>query len=68
MATNSLIYEDVLYLKDILYKKYNLKSEIQKTGVKNQYHIYIWKESIPDLVKIVNPYIIKSMKYKIAID
>lgn len=68
LATNSFIYEDVLYLKDILYKKYNLKSEIQKTGVKNQYHIYIWKESIPDLVKIVNPYIIKSMKYKIAID
>lgn len=68
LATNSFRYEDVLYLKDILYKKYNLKSEIQKTGVKNEYHIYIWKEFIPDLVKIVNPYIIKSMKYKIAID
>lgn len=68
LATNSFKYSDVLYLKDVLQKKYNLKLSIQKTGKENQYHIYIWKESMPDLVKIVSPYIINSMKYKLIIN
>lgn len=68
LATNSFKYSDVLYLKDVLQKKYNLKLSIQKTGKENQYHIYIWKESMSDLVKIVNPYIINSMKYKLIIN
>ncbi|OXT14579.1 hypothetical protein B9K06_25695, partial [Bacillus sp. OG2] len=32
LATNSFKYSDVLYLKDVLQKKYNLKVSIQKTG------------------------------------
>ncbi|KAG0687094.1 hypothetical protein C6P40_002885 [Pichia californica] len=58
LATNSFKYSDVLYLKDVLQKKYNLKVSIQKTGKENQYNIYIFKESMSDLIKIVNPYII----------
>lgn len=68
LITNSFIYSDVLYLIEILYKKYNLKCSIQKTGNINQYNIYILKESMKDLIKIVDPYIIKCMKYKIIIN
>jgi hypothetical protein len=41
LATNSFQYDEVLYLINLLLNKYNIKSTIQKTGVANQYHIYI---------------------------
>lgn len=64
LATNSFKYNDLLTLKVILQNKYNIKSSIVKTGVKDQYNIYILKESMSILVNIVKPYIIPSMKYK----
>lgn len=65
LATNSFIYEDCKYLANILQVKYNLKTSVQLTGVKNQFNIYIFKESIPLLYNIVSPYVVNSMKYKI---
>jgi hypothetical protein len=38
---------------------------VQSAGAKDQYIIYVWKESMNDLRKIVNPYIIPEMRYKI---
>lgn len=64
LATNSFSYKEVVYLSNILLDKYNIKSTIQKTGVENQYHLYIWAESMPILWNIVKDYIIPSMKYK----
>lgn len=64
LATNSFSYKEVVYLSNILLDKYNIKSTIQKTGVENQYHLYIWAESMPTLWNIVKDYIIPSMKYK----
>lgn len=64
-STNCFTYEDCTKLINILYKKYNLKSSINSAGPPNQYVIYIWKESMLDLIKIVEPYILPSMKYKI---
>lgn len=64
LATNCFHYNDVLYLVNILYNKYNIKSTINKTGKINQYNIYILNESMPDLTNLVKPYIIPSMKYK----
>lgn len=65
LSTNGLKLDDVKYLQKVLENKYELKSSIQKTGAVNQYCLYIWKESIPKLQKIVKPYIIKSMQYKL---
>lgn len=65
LCTNSFSYNEVLFLIEILYKKYKLKASIQKSGIKDQYVIYIWKESMPLLMSIVSPYIIPSMKYKL---
>ena len=64
-STNSYTYNDCLLLIKVLYNKYNIKASIQSAGIKDQYIIYIWKESMEDLRKIVIPYIIPEMKYKI---
>lgn len=64
LATNSFKYNELLYLINILYNKYNIKATIHKTGRVNQYNIYILKESMPILAEIVKPHIIPSMKYK----
>ncbi len=47
----------------ILNKKFHLKSSIRKV-TQNQWIIYIWKESMPILISIVESYIIDEMKYK----
>lgn len=64
-STNSYTYEDCLILIKALNDNFNLKASVQLAGAKDQYLIYIWKESMEDLRKIVNPYIIPEMKYKI---
>lgn len=64
LATNSFTYQDCEILSRILSKKFNLKSTVVKTGTVNQWKISIWKQSMPILIKIVKPYIIKEMKYK----
>lgn len=64
LATNSFTYEDCETLSRILSNKFNLKCTIVKTGTTGQWKISIWKQSMPLLVKIVKPYIIKEMKYK----
>ena len=64
-ATNSYTYNDCLILVKALNDNFNLKASIQLAGAKDQYIIYIWKESMEDLRKIVDPYIIPEMKYKI---
>lgn len=65
LSTNNFTYEECVYLINILYRKYNLKTSIQYSGKKDKYILYIWKESMQDLSKIVSPYIIPAMKYKI---
>lgn len=63
---NYFKYDDILFLTKLLYKKYNIKTTIYKGNINNiQYIIYVWTESIPLLAKIVSPYIIPSIKYKL---
>jgi len=67
LCTNSFSYNECLFLINILNEKFSLKASVQSTGnkFKNQYHIYIWKESMSTLKNIVEEYIIPEMKYKI---
>jgi len=65
LSTNSFSYSNCILLVKILFDKFNLKASVQSAGKLNQYHVYIWKESMPLLRKIVLPYIHPSMKYKI---
>ena len=64
-STNSFSYNDCLMLIKVLNDKFNLKATVQSAGSKDQYIIYIWKESMNDLIEIVSPYIIPEMKYKV---
>jgi ubiquinol-cytochrome c reductase cytochrome b subunit len=66
LATNSFTYEDCMRLVQVLYDLYGLKAIVQSAGVSNQYVIYIWKESMPQLQKLVRPYMISSMLYKLG--
>ena len=66
-TTNCFSYKDVQYLLYLLHNKYNIKTTIHKGNKENtQFVIYVWKESIPILTKIVSPYIIPSIKYKLG--
>ena len=65
-STNSFTYNECLMLVNVLSENFNIKASVQSAGSKNQYIIYIWKESMNDLRNIVSPYIIPEMKYKIS--
>lgn len=65
LCTNSFTYEECVLLANVLYNKYKLKASVQSAGSENQYIVYIWKQSLIDLSKIVYPYIIPEMRYKI---
>ena len=63
---NSFTLKEVKFLCLILQKKFNLKTSIHKTGLVNQYNIYIPKSSLNDLIKIVKPHFHPTMYYKIS--
>jgi len=67
IATNSFTYEDCKFLAMILSNKFNLKTSVIKTGIPDQWRISIWKNSLPRLVELVEPYFIPEMKYKLNI-
>lgn len=64
-STNSYTYEDCLKLVNALSNNFGIKSSIQSAGARNQYIIYVWKESMYKLREIVSPYMIDEMRYKI---
>lgn len=66
LATNSFTFEDTTRLALILNQLYGIKASLQKTGVINQYHIYIWKESMAIVRQLVRPYMVSSMLYKLG--
>lgn len=65
-CTHSFIYNDCLKLVVVLNDNFNIKASVQSAGSKDQYVIYVWKESMNNLRAIVSPYIIPEMKYKIV--
>ena len=65
LGTNSFSYNDCLLLIKALNNNFNIKASIQSSGNQDQYLIYIWKESMTNLINIVSPYIIPEMKYKL---
>jgi hypothetical protein len=64
-CTNSFTLKEIKILQKILFDKYNLKSTIHRTGLINQYNIYILKSYMNDLINIVKPHIHPTMMYKI---
>lgn len=67
IATNCFTLNEVEFLGNILKNKFNLDVTVQKISLKNQYSLYIKKNSIDKLKELVLPYLHPSMHYKIGI-
>jgi ubiquinol-cytochrome c reductase cytochrome b subunit len=65
ISTNSFSFSDCNFLVKVLFENFKIKASVQSAGSNNQYHIYVWKESMPLLREIVLPYVHPSMKYKL---
>lgn len=65
IATNSYTLEEVQFLCEILNNKYQFNTRPQSAGVSNQYIIYFPKSSIETLSKLIKPYMVPSMYYKL---
>lgn len=68
IATNNFHYEEVVELCNILKKKYNLKIKPHSQGKKGStsYILYISKGSFPSFTRLVETYIVSSMRYKLG--
>ena len=55
-STNSFTLKEINYLCDVLHTKFKLNTSIHKSGLNNQYNIYIPKSSFKHLIKIVSPH------------
>lgn len=65
ICTNSFTKEDVIYISSVIKKLYNLDNTVQSAGKENQYIIYFPKRSMENLSKLVKPYMVASMYYKL---
>ena len=66
LCTDSYTKEEVIFLISILTNKFNFSCGLIDLG-KGSYRIRINKRSMPDLIKLVKPYFISSMYYKLGI-
>lgn len=65
LCTNCFTYNECLVLVNVLNENFSLKASIQSAGYKDQYQIYILKESMTLLKELIGDLIIPEMRYKI---
>lgn len=65
-CTNSFSYNDCILLSSTLHNLYDIKTSVQSAGAENQYHVYVFTESIPRLREIVKPFMVNSILYKLG--
>jgi len=65
IASNSFKFKEVELLQDVLNSKYKLETTIQKIYIKDQYSIYIKKQSVDNLRNIVGSNIHSRSEYVI---
>lgn len=63
ISTHNFSYTDQLKLQKALKVKFNINSSIQKA--KDKFWLWIKSESIPRLIKLVRPYFIPNLLYKL---
>lgn len=66
IATNNFSKEEIKILCSILNKKYNIKASVISGGKSKGYILYIYKDSMPNFSKIVKPYMLPSLYYKLG--
>jgi len=63
ISTHSFNYPDQLKLRETIKDKFGIKSSIQKA--KDKFWLWMKSETIPILVKLVKPYFLPSLLYKL---
>jgi hypothetical protein len=53
-------------MQKFLKEKYGWKVSLNKSGVENQYVLYVQSVSMINLYMVVKPFIVDSMKYKLG--
>ena len=66
ICTDSYVKEDVELLAEVLSLQFGLSCTLHQSKA-NQYRIYILKGSVENLRKIILPFLIPSMKYKVGL-
>lgn len=66
LCTNSFTFKDTTRLSLVMNELYGIKSSVQSSGYPNQYHIYIWSDSMLKVRQLVKPYMVSSMLYKLG--
>ena len=69
-ALHSFTKEEIKKLGVILTNKFNLITtmHLEKRGDNNYYSIYVNKKSLPLFIKIVKPFLLPSMYYKLGLN
>ncbi len=67
ISTNSFKLEEVQFLANLLKKLFDLNCTVQNINIPGQYSIYIKGKSILKLRKLILPYVIPSMRYKLGL-
>jgi len=68
IATNSFTKQEVEFLCKILKEKYNLNTSIHSAGINKGFTIYIKKDSMTILSKLIKKYMVPSLYYKLNKD
>ena len=66
IATNCFTFKELQFICEILYKKYNLITTIHLGGKNKGYTIYINSKSMYLFSKLVKPFILPSLYYKLG--
>lgn len=64
-CTIKFLKEDIQILSDALKNRYQIDSTIQSAGVEKKWNLNIEVQSMPALRKIILPYMVGSMQYKL---
>jgi hypothetical protein len=67
LSTHSYTYNEVVFLSNLLNRKFDLITTVQSGGIENTFIIYISKHSLPQLIQIVKPFMLNSMLYKLSL-
>ena len=67
LNTAGFTHAECIFLSNLLMELYGLKVSVNKVGKKDQYYLYIWKESMPIFDNLVRPHLVPSMLYKSAL-
>ena len=67
ITTNCFTYNEILFLSEVLNKKYNIKSSIISGGINKGYSLYISTTSMSIFIEIIKPFMLPSLYYKLGI-